>query len=503
LSTENKDRLSSVAGGARILLPATVIGTVLILAHDMLVNGILTTAEYGVYTTCKRILQIGFLLSLVGLENAVIHFVSKARGLGDDLAAKVAWRSAQGISLAVGGVLAACLVVWADPIGALFQRDGGPELAMGLRILAITLPLASIRMLTTSASQGLLVMWPKAVILQILWPAINIIGVLWFSVFSDAGLEGVLWAYDLSMLAGAISGLIILLKQRPDFAQAALEASPVAKSVLKFALPLWAFTIVNAAYAWGDQLLLAGLGGMEAAGQYAPVATLAPLFGIGLTALNGIFAPVISRTYSSENSEELSNLYKVVSRWSLTLGLPLCIGAIVAPEAVISVWPEGREEAHLALQIIALCYIPGVAVGSVNYMLIMSGHQTHVLWNGIPGVIVNISLAVWLIPTLGVAGAAVANGVTLVFISLVASIQVWWLIGAQPLSLAMWKPLIAGVPAALFGNFAADYSMGWPGLPSVAFVGLTIALVFVASLYGLGFESSDRELWRKSRAKNG
>jgi O-antigen/teichoic acid export membrane protein len=501
LSTKEIERLESVAKGAKILLPATIIGTVLILAHDMLVNGLLSTAEYGVYMTCKRILQIGFLLSFVGLENAVIHFVSRARANKDSSTAKGAWRAAQGVSLAAGGVLAAALTIWAEPIGAMFQLGGGRELAIALRILAVTLPLASIRMMTTSASQGLLIMWPKAVILQILWPTVNILGVLWFSYFGNMGLEGVLWAYDLSMLAGAISGLIILLRQRPDFATPSRNTPLVARSVLGFALPLWVYTLVNAAYAWGDQLLLAGLGGMEAAGQYAPVATLAPLFGIGLTALNGIFAPVISRLHSKENHTELKNLYKVVSRWSLTLALPLCIGAMVAPGAVISVWPQGREEAHLALQIVALCCIPGVAVGSVNYMLIMSGHQIHVLWSGLPGVVVNIGLALWLIPTMGVTGAAIANGAALVFVSLVASVQVWYLVGAQPLSKSMWKPFMAAVPATVFGHYAAVYSSAWAGLLSVAFVGVIIAIVFFSALYVLGLEGTDRDVWRNSRSR--
>jgi O-antigen/teichoic acid export membrane protein len=132
-------------------------------------------------------------------------------------------------------------------------------------------------------------------------------------------------------------------------------------------------------------------------------------------------------------------------------------------------------------------------------MLIMSGHQVHVLWNGLPGVAVNVGLAVWLIPTMGVTGAAIANGVALVFISVVASIQVWYLVGAQPLSRAMWKPIVAGIPAALLGNYAATFSESWAGLIAVGFVGVVIALVFSASLYLLGLESSDRHVWRQSR----
>ena len=76
------DHIGKVASGAGVLLPATLVGTILLLVHDMLVNGSLSTADYGLYATCKRILQIGFLLCFLGLENAVIHFVAKARATG-------------------------------------------------------------------------------------------------------------------------------------------------------------------------------------------------------------------------------------------------------------------------------------------------------------------------------------------------------------------------------------------------------------------------------------
>ena len=497
------DNIEKVASGAGVLLPATLIGTVLLLAHDMMVNGSLSTEDYGLYATCKRVLQIGFLLCFLGLENAVIHFVAKARAVGSRESAIKSWQIAQAWSLAFSGALAGLLVLFAHPIAGLFgQGAEAPEaLPWALRVLAICLPLASIRMMSTSASQGMLVMWPKALILWVLWPALNIAGVFAFTVLGGRGLEGVLWAYDLSMFFGALLGLWSLYRVDPGIVSRHPSAQVDKTAIWAFAAPLWIYTLVNGIYAWIDQLLLAGMRGMELAGVYAPVATLAPLFPIGLMALNGIFAPVISGLHARGEHQELERLYKLVARWSLILGLPVCVGALVAPEMVISVWPEGRIEAAPALQIVALTMIFPTAVGSVNFMLIMSGNQKAVLWNGLPGIAVNLILALWLIPDFGVRGAAIANGGALIAISVIACIQVKVLLGMLPFSKAMWKPFAASVPALVAGHYAANALQEPGGLLGVLGVGAVIALVYTSALLAFGVSEGDRELLQRFRRK--
>jgi O-antigen/teichoic acid export membrane protein len=143
-----------------------------------------------------------------------------------------------------------------------------------------------------------------------------------------------------------------------------------------------------------------------------------------------------------------------------------------------------------------------IAVGSVNYMLIMSGHQRHVLWNGIPGIFVNLGLAVWLIPDLGITGAAIANVGALIFISAVAAVQVWILLGMHPFSKGMIFPLLASVPAAAGGwwmNFHIGDSL--TGVAVVAIVGVVIATLFGICLAILGFDEDDRALFRRLRRR--
>ena len=158
-------------------------------------------------------------------------------------------------------------------------------------------------------------------------------------------------------------------------------------------------------------------------------------------------------------------------------------------------------EAAPALQIVALTMIFPTAVGSVNFMLIMSGNQRAVLWNGIPGIVVNLALALWLIPELGVRGAAIANGGALIAISVIACIQVKVLLGMLPFSLEMWKPFAASLPALAGGHYAAEALASPGGLLGVLGVGLVVAVLYTSALLACGLSDGDRELLRRFRRK--
>jgi O-antigen/teichoic acid export membrane protein len=135
-------------------------------------------------------------------------------------------------------------------------------------------------------------------------------------------------------------------------------------------------------------------------------------------------------------------------------------------------------------------------------MLIMSGNQRAVLWNGIPGIAVNLGLAIWLIPDLGVRGAAIANGGALVAISLIACIQVKVLLGMLPFSLEMWKPFAASLPALVGGHYAAQALREPGGLLGVLGVGLVVAVLYASTLALLGLSEGDRELLQRFRKRS-
>ena len=475
------DDVKAIARGTGLLLPATLGGNLLLLVLDQYVNGVLDTADYGLFGAIKRVLQlVGFVVYL-GMENAVIRFVAM-----DPAGARGAVKSAFAATLGASVLAAAGLFVLAGPFAA--WVDPSPETAEALRIGALSLPLAAVRLVAVSASQGWKVVTHRAVVMFLAWPLVQFVGVAAFAQAMGLGVRGVVLAYVAAMAVGAALAVGLLLRLRRDLFAAGSAVGVGA--MLAFAWPMWIQGIVMGAYTWLDQVLLAGIRSAEDAGIYGPVTTLAPLFGVGLGALNGIFAPIIAERRSAGDTAGLERLYRTVTRWAVALAVPPLVVCAVLPDTVLHIWPNGRSEAALALQLTCVAQLVCTGVGSVNYLLIMAGHQRATLLNGIPAVALNLALSFLLIPSLGVTGAALANGVAMVAANVIGLLQVRALIGIHPFDRAFLRPLLAGLPCA--GVVALVGLVPLPPLPLGLLAGVLGGAAFLLALRGLGLDADDR-----------
>ena len=504
--TQRRQNVEAVARGGGVMLVAMVLGQALLLGHDMQVNWALSTDAYGIYATCRRAMLIAFLFVFLGLENAVIRYVSESRADEDDAAVRGTWRAAQLASL-LGGLAAAAVLWFGAGAVAEVMSPGEERLAGALRILSLALPLAAVRMMATSATQGLLVMWPKALILQVAWPAVNIVGVYVLAVSLDMGLTGVLTAYDISMAFGAVLAMWTLWRLRPDALDPRQPSKPMLQPLAVMALPLWIYTLVNALYMWADQLLLARIDGMEAAGIYGPVAALSPVFGLALHGLYGMFSPMIATLCKQGDRDELQGLFVTVTRWTILLVLPMTVGTLIAADSVVGVWPSGRLEAVPAMRIMAVAQLIAVVGGSAQYVLVMSGNQWQVVWGGVPTIVVNLVASYTLIPRYGATGAALAYGSAMCFTTVVSLAQVAWFVKIRPLGRSMVRPFVAMVPAAAAGWGTAAVLPELPSMVEVALVGLPLGLVYAVALKLVGLHDDDEvvisAVTRKIKAKLG
>ncbi|MFN7142795.1 MAG: flippase [Myxococcota bacterium] len=477
------DDVRAIAKGTGLLLPATLAGNALLVLLDVYVNGVLGTEDYGLFSAIKRVLQLTGFVVLLGMENAVIRFVATA---SDGENARGAVRNALAGTLVVSSVAAGVLVVLAGPFAA--WVDPSPSTADALRIGALSLPFAAVRMVAVSASQGWKVVTHRAIVMFLAWPILQFVGIAALAHGLGLGVVGVMWAYVGAMALGAALAVAFLVRLRRDVLRPAVGVGFGA--LMAFAWPMWLQGIVMGAYTWLDQVLLAGIRSATDAGIYGPVATLAPLFGVGLGALNGMFAPIIAERRAAGDDAGLQRLYRTVTRWAVALAVPPLAVCAVLPETVLALWPNGSAEAATALRITCLAQLACTGVGSVNYLLIMAGHQRATLVNGIPAVVVNIGLSVLLMPTLGVTGAALANGAAMVTANGIGLFQVHAALGIHPFDRAFVRPLLAGVPCALVA-FAAGWIAG-PPVVVVAVAGIAGGIVFLAALRALGLDADDR-----------
>ncbi len=464
------------------MLPATLLGNALLLGLDTYLNGVLPLAEYGMYGAVKRLLQIVGFVGLLGMENAVIRVVARAPGAAS---AQAGLRTAMAATLATSTVLAVGLYTLADLVAA--WVDDAPGTASALRLGALSLPFAAARLLAVAAAQGWGTLLPRAVVTFLAWPVLQFLGFYMLArAYGDNGIAAV-GGYTLAVGLGAAHAWWSLSRVRP----APVEGEPAEGALAAmFAVswPLWVQGIGMALYTWADQVVLLGLRGAEAAGVYGPVATIAPLFGLGLGALNSAFAPVIARKHAEGDTVGLQAMYRLVTRWAVLLAVPPVAVAVVAPMTALAPWPNASAEAGTALRITALAQLACTAVGSVNYLLIMCGRQRDTLYNAVPAVLINLVLSFVLVPRLGVTGAALANGVAMAVANVAGLVQVWRHLHIHPFAPGLVRALLAGIAPALLAYLAPG---GWLGVGLVALVG---GAAFAVSVYLLGLDDFDRLL---------
>lgn len=495
--------VKAIARGTGLLLPATLVGNLLLLLLDQYVNGVLGTADYGLFGAIKRVLQLVGFAVLLGMENAVIRFVATA---ATPEAARGAVRHALLGTLAASGIAAGVLIAFAGPFAAWIDSAPAAGLsgasAEALRIGALSLPFAAVRMVAVSASQGWKVVTHRALVMFLAWPLAQFVGIAALAHWLGLGIRGVMIAYVAAMALGAALAVGFLWRLRPegrpsDQIQLPRPAAPVAVAgvgfvaLMGFAWPMWIQGVVMGLYTWLDQVLLASLRSTTEAGIYGPVATLAPLFGVGLGALNGMFAPIIAERRGAGDMVGLQGLYRTVTRWAVALAIPPLVVCAVLPGAVLGLWPNGSVEAIDALRITCAAQLVCTGVGSVNYLLIMAGHQRATLLNGIPAVLLNLGLSFALIPILGVTGAAIANAVATVTANGIGLWQVHAALGIHPFDRAFLRPLIAALPCAAVA-WALGQLVAAPPLLTVAIAGPAAGVVFLVALRALGLDADDR-----------
>lgn len=477
------DDVRAIARGTGLLLPATLVGSALLLVLDQYVNGVLDLADYGLFSAIKRVLQLVGFVVLLGMENAVIRFVASAAGPD---AARAAVRSAFVGTVGASTAAALLLTAFAAPLAA--WVDPSPATVDALRIGAWALPFTAIRLVAVTASQGWKVVTHRALVMFLLWPVAQFIGIALLCGALGLGIRGAMLAYVGALAAGAIVAVALLLRLRRDLLAPA--AGVGLGALVAFAWPMWMHGIVMGAYTWLDQILLSAIRSPTDAGIYGPIAQLAPLFGVGLGALNGMFAPIIAERRLAGDTVGLQRLYRTVTRWAVALAVPPLVVCAVVPGAVLGLWPNASMEAVDAMRITCLAQLFCTAVGSVNYLLIMAGHQRATLWNGIPAVVVNLALSFLLMPTLGVTGAALANGAAMMTANGIGLWQVHGALGIHPFDRAFLRPLMAAIPCGVAVWAAGQLGLG--AIVTVGIAGVGGGLVFLGALRALGLDADDR-----------
>lgn len=425
--------------GAGIVFFGSVIGLCLRLLSKVLIARSVSISDFGIYSLASVVFSIAFVLSLLGLEEGTPRQIAYFRRTGK---VNNIVSSSLIISAISGIIVAALMFIYSDNMAIFFNKE---RLSFTIKFFSLALPFSVLTSTFLAIFRGFEMPRIRVYFSDVLKNGI-FVGLLLIVFVMRLSLIGVLVSYVISILFTFIC-LAVMMLRKINF-ELTVDRTTTA-DLLKFSLPLLVAIILGMVMAWTDTLMLGYLRESKDVGLYSASHSLAGLIPIFLSSAGYMYIPVASQICSEGLIDELGRIYKIVTKWIFSVTIPFFIILILYPKFVLGLFfGESYASACNVLRILSLGFMFHVVVGLNGASLIVLGGGRLLMYMTLIGAVSNVILNIFLIPMLGIIGAAVATAISYVLANTMASIKLFQLSGIQPFTRNYLKLLVASMVSA-------------------------------------------------------
>ena len=395
---------------------ATLVGSVAQALSGMLLlvglGRVIGTDGAGAFLEAVAIFNIAAVTATLGVDTGFIRSLSRSRvlGRGQDIR-RILWVGY--VPLIVLGLIAALLVALnAEMLASFLAEDAEAEqVAQFVRVFAVFIPFGAMLLATLGATRAYETMVPTVAVDRIGRLGAQAVLVV---VALLLGLDD-LWvavAWGLPVLAAMVWSASWLRRltgsEKGDTGVAPTPLRSVVSDFWSFTLPRTFASIFRVAVLWLDVLLVGALISASAAGIYA-VSTRLLQLGLAVAfAVGQASQPMISRLITDSGSEATRRLYETATAWQVLLTWPQYLILAVFASAFLGIFGSGFIDGAAVVVILAVSAMIGGGAGPVDMVLLMAGKSLWSFWNTALSLSINVVLNLWLIPQIGITGAAFA-----------------------------------------------------------------------------------------------
>ena len=443
---------------------------------------------YGLYTWSSAVVDVLSVVTLFGLDQAVIRQVSlhkrdSARAVGTALRVVVL----SGLAVFVAMVLVAPLVA---------RVQGKPGLVAPLRWLALVPLFYHVSTVFLVATQALAVMrwafWARSIVQPLVLLAAT--GAV---LRAGSGAGGAAAAVVAGMAATAVVSAVLYGRELPlgETLRATVRGK-LEPETLRVASPIVFANLLWAVLARVDLFLLGHYGAEAQLGAYAACA----LYAASISQIRSAFDPVttagVAPALARGDVEGLSAAIQRQTRWLALAAFPLLALFVGFGEPLLAVFGKGFRGAELTLGILALGHTVN-SLALASFVLPLSGHGRYTTFAAAGALVLETVLGVILVPRLGLVGAALAfaSGIGVAQIAQLTLAQ--RLVGVRGISMHLVTTLACAAVALALGRTVYAV-LPWSLAPRFfAGVGLSAA-VYVALAWSFAVGPEDRALARSA-----
>lgn len=436
-----------LARGSALNLVGAVISGFAGLALVVVATRALGLDEAGRFFTVTSVFLVLQTVGRLGADLGLVYFLARFRALGKEEQVGACLRAAFGPVLLVACLLGGCLALAADPLARWALGDDGGGAVTMIRLLAVLLPLAACYDLLLAISRGYSRMRPTVVLEKIGRPLLQLTAMI-VTALLGGGPVALAVAWGAPYLPFALLAFRSARRALP-----AEHRSMRSDRRITFGTSFWRFTGPRAIASCAqillqrlDIIIVAALRGPADAAIYAAATRFLVAGQLGNQAISTAIQPRLSGLLALRDMVRAGRLYQTSTAWLVAISWPIFgLAAAFAPW-LLGLFGDGYEAGSTVVVILSVAMLVATACGVVSIVLIMAGRTVWNLWNTLVALVLNIGLDLVLVPSFGIAGAAIGWAVALLAANLLPLVQVWSSEQLHPFGAGTWVSIgLSGV----------------------------------------------------------
>ncbi len=444
-----------------------------------------TPALAGVFFTATSLFLLATTVGQLGTNAGLVYSISRARGQGSLRNIGVYMRTALGPVLIAGVLMGAALWFWAEPSAAVMSRTtASPALTSAIRWMAPFVPAAALLNVSLSGTRGLGTMRINALVDQLLRSGGQVLLVLAALLLAAPTLVPVAWALPYLPLGVVAWAAWRRLSRRARAGELPDADYRPARAFWGFSLPRGLAGIAQVSMQRLDVILVGALAGLVPAAVYAAASRFLSLGLLANGAISQAVQPLLGESLGRNDRDTTADLYRTTTGWLVIGAWPIYLTLVAFPEEVLRVFGAEYTSGRSALVILAAAMLVGTGCGMVSMVVTMAGKTTWNLANVLVALVVMLGLDLWLIPRLGITGAAIGWASAILAANLLPLAQVYALFRLQPFGRGTLTAMSCAVLATGLLPFAITRGIGTGPVQlgtAVALGALTYAVLLFAT----------------------
>jgi O-antigen/teichoic acid export membrane protein len=364
----------------------------------------------GIYALGMTIVGFLGIFNGMGLPQAAARFVAAYSATGQWQRLHVFLRSMSALLLIANCVLAAVIIV-AGPRLALHVYHS-PALVPYLPLFAALLALGGMSTFCGQILAGYKDVALRTVVTNFIGSPLNILlGVVLLS--AGWQLRGYLWAQVGSAAIVLLLLLVMTWKLTPLPARRAPSvAVGLEREVFWFSAAAFGVSFLEFLLSQTDKILLGVFLNVRQVGIYAVAVTLVGFVPVILQSVNQIFSPTIADLHARGEQALLGRLFQTLTKWIIGLTLPMAFVLMIYSRPLMHLFGAAFDAGWIVLIVGTLGQLINVGVGSVGYLLLMSGNQVRLIRVQAIMAVFMVAVTFLLVRPFGIIGVAVASALT-------------------------------------------------------------------------------------------